>query len=263
MKLTILVDNQTFGGLHAQWGFSCLIEDADATILFDTGMAGELWLENARALNLPVEKVDWVVLSHGHYDHSGSLKEAAAVADRPRLVAHPQVIAPKYNRKGIYDGIASSRQQLAEMFSLHFSRDPLWLTDRIVFLGEIPRLTSFEGKDPRGCGEDREWMPDDSALACVTENGVAIVTGCSHAGICNIVAQARQVCGNQQIVDIVGGLHLTERIPPKQLAQTVDYLRKAAPTALHACHCTGLRARAALLPLGLADAGVGTVLEYH
>ena len=107
-----------------------------------------------------------------------------------------------------------------------------------------------------------DFLLDDSALAFQSGAGLVIITGCSHAGICNIAEYAREVCGENRIVDIIGGFHLVGP-SPEQLQGTCDYLRNAVPAAVHACHCTSLFAKITLSgACTLQETGVGLRLEY-
>jgi Metal-dependent hydrolases of the beta-lactamase superfamily II len=103
---------------------------------------------------------------------------------------------------------------------------------------------------------------EDSALAYRSSEGLVIITGCSHAGICNIVEHAKGICGENKIVDIVGGLHLLD--PSKEQMQgTLDYMKKLQPNEVHACHCTDLNSKIALSRVvNLREVGVGLKLEY-
>ncbi len=103
---------------------------------------------------------------------------------------------------------------------------------------------------------------DDSALAFVTGEGLVIITGCSHAGICNIVEQAKTVCGNSRIIDIIGGLHLLKP-PPARLKETGEYLRELQLKSLHACHCTSLASKITLAGYcPVQEVGTGMKLEW-
>jgi 7,8-dihydropterin-6-yl-methyl-4-(beta-D-ribofuranosyl)aminobenzene 5'-phosphate synthase len=105
-------------------------------------------------------------------------------------------------------------------------------------------------------------MLDDSAIAYRSSKGLVIITGCSHSGICNIVEHARTVCGNERIVDIVGGFHLLNP-SQEQLQGTISYLKTINPTVVHACHCTDLMSKIEMSrSVELKEVGVGLVLEY-
>ena len=143
----------------------------------------------------------------------------------------------------------------------------MWLTDRVVLLGEIVRSNGFEAKKALGKimekgAEKHDFLLDDSALAYKSPGGLVIITGCSHAGICNIVEQAREVCGEDRVVDIVGGLHLLDP-SAVQLQGTLDYLQALRPGSMHAGHCKDLRSKIALSRVvELKEVGVGLTLEY-
>ncbi|MDZ7794280.1 MAG: hypothetical protein U5P10_11505 [Spirochaetia bacterium] len=103
---------------------------------------------------------------------------------------------------------------------------------------------------------------DDTALAYLADDGLVIITGCSHAGVCNIVEAARRITGIERVVDIIGGLHLLD--PPKaQLDGTVEYLSSLKLPSLRACHCTDLHSKIALSTVApLTEVGSGLVIEY-
>jgi 7,8-dihydropterin-6-yl-methyl-4-(beta-D-ribofuranosyl)aminobenzene 5'-phosphate synthase len=113
---------------------------------------------------------------------------------------------------------------------------------------------------PDGAQPDR--LMDDSALVYLTEQGLVIMTGCSHAGIVNTIAYARKVCARQRIRDVVGGLHLKES-DRGTLDATVSYMKTIGPAALHPCHCTSLAAKIALAGVApVGETGVGMRIEY-
>jgi 7,8-dihydropterin-6-yl-methyl-4-(beta-D-ribofuranosyl)aminobenzene 5'-phosphate synthase len=278
MKLTVLVDNNTLIDRYflGEPAVSYLIETEGRKVLFDVGYS-EAFFVNARKLLLDLLDVDFVVLSHGHIDHTGGLvpllrlyteaKIEKLEAKRPTLVAHPLTLSSR--RLGDLPEIGSllSADKLSGFFHLQLSRDPVWLTERLVFLGEIERINDFEAQKPLGRiledgVEKDDFLLDDSALAYKAPQGLVIITGCSHAGICNIIAQARRICGEDRVVDIVGGLHLLDP-PAAQLEGTLEFLKALVPGSVHACHCTDLRSKIALSRVvSLEEVGVGLALEY-
>jgi 7,8-dihydropterin-6-yl-methyl-4-(beta-D-ribofuranosyl)aminobenzene 5'-phosphate synthase len=234
-------------------------------------------MANARKLDIDLLDADWLVLSHGHLDHTRGLGPLMRLyADkgverrdvkRPRLVAHPGALKRKKSRDGTDIGFLLSEEALAGYFDLQVSREPIQLTERLTFLGEIERALDFEEQGPMGTvvesdGERDDWLLDDSALAYRSSRGLVIITGCAHAGICNVVEQAKRVCGDERIVDIVGGLHLLDP-PDRRLRKTVEFLTAVGPEKVHACHCTDLRSKIALSgSLELEEVGVGLRLVY-
>lgn len=277
MKLTVLVDNQTLIDRYfrAEPGAAFWLEADGKRILFDTGYS-DLFLENGRKMGIEPTLADHVVLSHGHNDHTWGLGALVTSlterhtelgqTHRPVLTAHPEALLPK-RYEGQPIGSLLGEDTLARHLELRFSKAPLQLTEHLHWLGEIPRRHPFEGREPLGeaLGSDG-WAPDrlsdDSALAWQGPRGLVIVTGCSHAGICNIVSQAMDVTGEERVRAVIGGFHLLKPEPEK-LAAVIRFFRDIGVQKLHACHCTGFAARAAFAAvLDQEDIGVGSVLEF-
>lgn len=304
MKLTVLVDNNTLIDRYylGEPGVSYFIETGATRVLFDVGYS-DAFLRNARTAGLDPLSADYVVLSHGHIDHTGGLDallkaymEARFERGRtamPQIVAHPDALLPKFMTPGGGDGPEASlgpgasaisigspisAAVLGLSFDLRTSRRPLWLDERLVFLGEIERHTDFEQPGPIGrrggeaagstdnrsetSANEPDELLDDTALAYLAEEGLVIITGCSHAGICNIVENARRVTGVEKVIDIIGGFHLLDP-PAAQLEGTVEYLRGLNLPQLRACHCTDLPSKIALSAAApLKEVGSGLVIEY-
>jgi len=280
MKLTVLVDNNTLTDhyLTGEPGLSFLIETGGRKILFDTGYS-DAFIRNAQQMGTRLLDLDYVVVSHGHLDHTGGLVHLVkhftdAVIEKrqlknPELVAHPWCFYPKQKPPLGNSGSLLTEAEAGLRFSLRLSRSPLWLTNDLVFLGEIERTFDFERTDPGNRkivmpdGRiERDQIRDDSALACRTPDGLVIVTGCSHAGICNIVEYARKVCDDNRVCDIIGGLHLLDP-GAERLEKTCRYLGSLELSALHACHCTSLSAKIALAGYcPVQEVGTGMKIEW-
>ena len=107
-----------------------------------------------------------------------------------------------------------------------------------------------------------DYVMDDSALAIKTEDGLVVVTGCSHAGIANIIEYAKQVTGENHIVSVIGGFHLQDA-DEDRLTQTGDYLKALSPDSLYPCHCTDLAAKISLARfIKINEVGVGLKLDF-
>ncbi|MGD9346328.1 MAG: MBL fold metallo-hydrolase [Candidatus Aminicenantes bacterium] len=278
MKLTVLVDNNTLIDryFYAEPGIALYIEEGGKRILLDVGYS-DIFIKNAQKMNIDLRTLDYVVLSHGHLDHTWGLDPLIRLYTesqiesiphkKPTVVAHPLVFVSK-----MFDdmeiGSLFSREKLSKNFPVKLSKDPVWLTERLLYLGEIERTNDFEGKKPIGTlikpdGEEPDYLYDDTALAYKSPNGLVIITGCSHSGICNIVEQAKRLCKEERVIDIVGGLHLLDP-PEEQLQGTLEYLKKLAPEQMHPCHCTDLNSKIALSKVvNLKEVGVGLMLEYE
>ena len=278
MKLTVLIDNNTLIDRYflGEPGVSYLIEDEGTKVLFDVGYS-DAFITNARKMSMDLLDVDSVVLSHGHMDHTWGLIPLIRLysegivenlqVKKPRLVAHPSALTGR--RLGDLPEIGSllSEDKLSGYFDMGLSREPVNLTERLVFLGEIERTNEFEANRPIGSVLEGgtlkdDFVADDSALAYKSPAGLVIITGCSHGGICNIIEYARKVCGDERVVDVVGGFHLLDP-PEKQLKGTIEYLESLCPGSVHACHCTDLKSKIALSRVvDLKEVGVGLTLEY-
>lgn len=279
LTLTVLVDNTplTDHDFCSEEGLSFLIKTAGKKILFDTGLSG-LFLANAEKMGISLRDLDILVFSHGHIDHTGGLATlarhlAAAEPDGvgsriPEIIAHPRCFWPK-EKDGRKNGSAFSEEDARKQFPVSLSAEPVWITDDLVFLGEIPRRFPFENDEtarrlirtPDGKTE-ADFLLDDTALAFRSDKGLVIITGCSHAGICNITEYAREVCGEKHVRDIIGGLHLISPAP-KRLVKTGKYLNRLHLNTLHAGHCTSPQAKLALADYcPMQEIGVGLKLDW-
>lgn len=277
VTLTVLVDNNTLIDRYfrAEPGFSLLIEYGDQRILFDTGYS-DLFLVNAEKMGKDLSRLDALVLSHSHLDHTWGLDPFVRYLtersieglplSRPRLIGHPGVFSSA-GMAGIPEfGCLMSREKLGRHLEMTLSREPFEIAPGVVFLGEIPRSNDFEGKETFGRkeGEDGpDRVMEDSALALKTDRGLVVITGCAHAGICNTVAHAVAVCKEPRVADVIGGFHLLDPAPDV-LERTVAFLKDLSPGAVHACHCTDLSSKTALAgAVNLQEVGVGLCLEYR
>lgn len=276
MKLTVLVDNTTLIDRYflAEPGLSLLIEDKDVRVLFDTGYS-DLFLKNAEKMGKDLSGLDYLVISHSHLDHTWGLvpfirhltelKIEGRPHRAPELIGHPGIFISAGTAAIPELGSLMSREKMARHLPLKLTRKPVWLSDRLVFLGEIPRKNDFEGMTAFGskAGENRpDQVEDDSALAYKTDRGLVVITGCAHAGICNTITHARTVCGEDRVADVIGGFHLLNP-SPTQLRKTTDFFRRLSPGAVHACHCTDLNSKIALAGVAVVnETGVGMTLSY-
>lgn len=277
MELTVLVDNNTLTDryLLGEPGLSLHLRDGDRDVLFDCGYSDVL-CTNAGRLGLDLGRLSAVALSHGHLDHTWGLAPLLAFflgrateghpLPRPRLVAHPEALAPR-SVDGMPIGCHIAETALADYFQPTLTREPVKLTERLFFLGEIPRVFPFEATPPIGlrqtvAGPVPDDLPDDTALAYLGSSGLVVITGCAHSGICNIVEKARSVTGEKRLAAIVGGLHLLDA-PPERLAETVHFLRAAGVADLYPGHCTDLAAKMALTQAArVHEVGVGLRLSF-
>jgi 7,8-dihydropterin-6-yl-methyl-4-(beta-D-ribofuranosyl)aminobenzene 5'-phosphate synthase len=251
VKITTLAENTAGMGFMAEWGLSMLIEADGKIILFDTGMSNAA-VYNARLLGIDLSTVDMIVISHGHHDHTGGLREALnAMRKKIEIIAHPDIWAAKYGRSGKnpahFAGIPFQRELLENLGAeFKLTAEPARITEHIITTGEIPMLTDYEEIDS-GLLDKKgdEMMPDelrdDLAMVIDTDYGLVVILGCSHRGIVNTLKQAQKVTGKELIYAAIGGTHLLNATR-ERLEKTAADLKEMGVQYLGASHCTGFTA---------------------
>lgn len=241
LKLTVLNDNVAGRWCRAEHGLSFLIE-ADRRVLFDTS-SSDLIEYNAQILNIDLQEIDTIVLSHGHDDHTGGLM----LFKGQQLVCHPDAFMKRYRKSnGTSLGMPWTEAEIGESFDIQTSREPLQLSEQIYFLGEIPRITPFESQKTafrKADGTD-DFVMDDSGLAIITEKGLVVISGCAHSGICNMTAHAMKVTGIAKVHAVIGGFHLQNE--DETTRQTIDWLKQINVDQVIPSHCTAFAAQAAI-----------------
>jgi len=267
LSIGILVDNVAGpGGTLGESGFSALaevtcIDDSKLRILFDTGPSPVALMHNVKNLKVDLTKVDTIVLSHGHWDHVGGLKEAIKMINkRIKLICHPQALQKKILvEKGeeIDIGITEyidSIEDLKSSVELVTTTDSYHINEVIITTGEIPRINSFEKitgqlRNVSTFKNDmkvKDEIEDDLSLIFKLSSGnVVILTGCCHSGIINTIDHVTKITGHSRITGIIGGLHLI-KAPETRIKKTVQSLKKYPIKILVPCHCTGFNGKVSL-----------------
>jgi 7,8-dihydropterin-6-yl-methyl-4-(beta-D-ribofuranosyl)aminobenzene 5'-phosphate synthase len=250
LKITVLAEN-TAGkrGLIAEHGLSFLIEHGRSRVLFDTGQ-GLALRHNTEKLHVDLKSIDEVVLSHGHYDHTGGLTFALNSMNCPRLYAHSEAFSLIYARNpngtsrevGMTAGNKITAGELAEII---FTDEKRRIAGGLFLTGPIPRTTAFE--DTGGafftdadCTKP-DSLPDDQALFVDTTNGTIVVLGCAHSGVINTLRYIQTLTDNRPIHTVIGGMHLVNA-GKERMERTVEELRRFNIQRLIPCHCTGFPA---------------------
>ncbi|MFA4836846.1 MAG: MBL fold metallo-hydrolase, partial [Dehalococcoidia bacterium] len=250
---TTLNENTANSGFLAEWGLSMLVEADNLRILLDTG-PGFSTVYNAQLLGIDFSTIDRIVLSHGHHDHSGGLREVLTRRSGPvDIIAHPAIWEAKYAVRGKkgerYVGMPFAREPLESLGArFHLTMEPVWITENILTSGEIPLVTGYEEVDPNLYVKENgrlrpDTVPDDLALAVKSELGLVIALGCAHRGMINTIRHFQKITAEERIYCVVGGTHLFTA-SPERLAQTVADLREIGVQKLGASHCTGFQASA-------------------
>lgn len=255
VTITILVDNLAREGLAAEHGFAVLIGAGGRKILFDTGQTGAVLGGNADALGEDLSGVEAMVLSHGHYDHTGGMPLALARAPGAAVWCHPGVFAPRWSLR---DGAAreigmppAAQDALTALpvGQLRRVTAPVQAAPGVWITGPVPRGNPFEDTggpfflDPEGTKPD--MLPDDLSLWMETPEGVVVLTGCCHAGLMNTLMLVRNRTGGRPPRALIGGFHLVNA-GEQRMARTLETLRTLNPATIVPCHCTGEAAVKAL-----------------
>jgi 7,8-dihydropterin-6-yl-methyl-4-(beta-D-ribofuranosyl)aminobenzene 5'-phosphate synthase len=234
--MTIVYDNNPGPeGLTAKWGFGCVIQGTEKTILFDTGGDGEVLLENMRKLNVDPQDIDLVVLSHIHGDHTGGLRSFL------KARGGVPVYIPLGFPRSFIDDVRSLGGQPQE-------------ADDSVKICDGVRTTGTLG---RGAIEEH-------GLCVKTAEGWVLITGCAHPGVDEMAARAREVTGGPLHL-VMGGFHLAGE-PSSRTDAIIGRFEKLGVEQVAPCHCTGDSARR-LFARRFGDhctlAGVGSVLQFE
>ncbi|MGI8648384.1 MAG: MBL fold metallo-hydrolase [Acidimicrobiales bacterium] len=236
----------------------------ERTVLFDTGPEEYAFERNATRLGAPLGSVEGIVLSHGHWDHCGAVFTALNLARQASgrtvpVYMHPQMFRTRAlqlpgGALEVFDDVPSVQDLQANGAEVVSTGEPQTLLNGVFHLSaEIPRVTEFEPGMPGQVRRttDGHWEPDELVLderwlaVHVADKGLVVFSGCSHAGIINVLEHCRASFPHVPVHAVVGGLHLSG--PNEQhIDQTVQAMRGYAPQSIAAAHCTGWRAVRAL-----------------
>jgi len=214
MKIEILYDKNTGNKkLHTGWGVSFLV---DEKVLFDTGERGSFLMNNLKTLKVNIDKIEYVVISHDHWDHTGGLWELLKKKEGLTVYACPN-FSTKFKEK-----VKKLKGNLIEAEGI------IAIAKGVFYTGEI--AGEYGG----------EYMPE-GALVVMTKNGVSIITGCAHPGVTKIVNTVKKDFPNEDIYAVLGGFHLMDK-DRSAIDATADEFKKIGVKKVGATHCSGLDA---------------------
>jgi len=212
LHLTIIYDNNPYNEqLETRWGFSCLVEGLERTILFDVGGESSVLLGNMSKLEIDPKKVDVVVLSHIHFDHIGGLTDF--------LTRNPNVTVyvPKSFPQGIKNEVKIAGARMVEV------EEAVQICNNVYSTGELG-----------------SWIKEQS-LVINTSKGLVIITGCAHPGIVQIVRRAKRMLSTNAYL-VLGGFHLCW-MNIRQVKNIINGVQREKVKKVAPCHCSGDLAR--------------------
>lgn len=259
LQITTLSENTAgLGNFLAEWGLSILVETAGRKILFDTGQSTSA-SHNADLLGIDLSKINKIVLSHGHYDHTGGLRQILhriqglhRTKKEIEIIAHPDIWQAKYathQGEARYIGIPFHRQTLESLGAkFKLSKKAVRISDNIITSGEIPMVTDYEEIEPslvvkEGNRFQPDKLRDDQALIINTKAGLVVILGCAHRGIINTLYHARKLTGVKTIHTVLGGYHLIAATE-ERIWLTIAALKELGVQRIGVSHCTGAAASA-------------------
>ena len=222
-------------------GFSALIETENKKILIDTGSTGIAVTHNLKLLGIRPEDIDIIVLSHGHYDHTGGLRNFSS-----RIITHPDAFYERYL-------VTPSNVKLdltcsgSDMFidRVEFHRGPVQLAEGIWTSGEVKRRHLWEGLNTFEIKRGGEIQPDnimdDQGIIISSKNGLVVISGCGHSGIINTIEQGIEMSGIKDVYCVIGGFHLIGPGEAK-IDRTIKELKRLNVQKIIPIHCSGFEA---------------------
>jgi 7,8-dihydropterin-6-yl-methyl-4-(beta-D-ribofuranosyl)aminobenzene 5'-phosphate synthase len=241
MRITTLIENVVNSPkLVAEHGLSLYIETDNRKILFDTGQSG-LFLQNAQTLGISIQDIDCLVLSHGHYDHTGGLYPFLEKNSKAKVYAKRNLFVPKYSGKTRFIGTLA-RQELLKNRMIY----PDSITEIADDVFIMPETHIYDTVDTNFKNLYRkvndEFIPDefdDELFVVIRQNDkINTITACSHRGITNICTTVTEHF-NLPVGLILGGFHMKDCLT-EQYVNIMHYFRNLQPQSIGACHCTGL-----------------------
>ena len=250
-RVSILCENSVAEpyGIIGEHGFSAFVETPDLNFLFDTGQ-GKVLMNNSFVMDKNLSSIKFVVLSHGHYDHTLGLPDVLSKKSPLDVYCHPDVFSERYwahgDSKSKFVGIPFRREYLESLgANFRFVREFAELDKGIYLTGEVPRNIPPEFDDHmeivnKNGQHIKDPLLDDFTIAIDTKKGLLILLGCAHAGLINILQYIIEKTGKDRILAVIGGTHLGFSTK-EQIEDAIEILEQYKIQKIGVSHCTGLQ----------------------
>lgn len=248
MLIKTLVENTSISDdLASEHGLSLYIETKEHKIIFDTG-ASHIFYENAEKLGVDIGQIDYLVISHGHYDHGGGLKKFLQENTRAEVFIHRLALGKHYalrtREEIVYIGLD---EDLKEDKRIVFTGDRFSINKGIHLFSNVaqkeppPKSNTGLLREYQGQKIDDNFKHEQN-LVIEEDDIVLLITGCAHNGIINILEKFYEIQGRMPS-HVIGGFHLSSRLVGNEPPETIDYISRYlldTKAKYYTCHCTGL-----------------------
>jgi 7,8-dihydropterin-6-yl-methyl-4-(beta-D-ribofuranosyl)aminobenzene 5'-phosphate synthase len=261
LKVTVLSENNSENErLHTEHGLSFFIEINNIKILFDTG-ASDCFMKNAKQFGIDLNKLDYIVLSHGHYDHIGGLKHL----QNKTVYVHPHIFRPKYKKEDSnykHTGFDLPKSHYENNNKLKF----IEIFENTSLTPEIKLLVNFKkvAIDKFFIKNQDIYLPDlftdEIAITINTKKGLVVITGCAHSGILNILDKAIEDSKTDNIYALLGGFHLSN-LNETKIKEIADKINNYKINKIGISHCTGNKMEKYLANTNTFQFNVGNIFE--
>lgn len=247
MKAIVLVDNIGSGDLRGEWGLCIYIEYNEVKLLLDTGSSG-LFLENAKKLHIPLEEIDYAVLSHAHYDHGNGIEQFFRHNHKAKFFLRDSCGENCYKSLwlfkkyiGLPKGILSKWEERITLASGDFK-----IAEGISLIPhKTPGLEAAGKRESMYVKGKGGWMPDDfsheQSLVFDTPKGMVIFNSCSHGGAGNIIQEVSDTFPHKKVLALIGGFHLFNK-SEEEVRSLAAQIRQTGIQTIYTGHCTGGKA---------------------
>lgn len=251
LSIKIIINDTSSGILHSEHGIALWINYQNKHILFDTGQSN-LILQNAKILGCDLASTDAIIISHGHYDHTGGLPYVVKAASRAVIYLHPAATEPKFSQKNSktnYIGMSDFTKKSIKNCDVIWTTTPAQIFPGVSVTGQVPCSNDYEDVGGAFFGDEncqkRDELLDDQSMFIESSKGLVVIFGCAHAGVVNTLDYITKLTGGKNIYAVVGGTHLLNANSVR-IANTIKTFKKYRIQKIVPLHCTGRRAMEAL-----------------